>query len=641
MNKISLTSVKLHKYKSFETEQCFEVDPKSTILVGLNESGKTSAIEAIAKTNYFRDEEAFKFKLSRDYPKKELTSIRKSEENPAAITCYYLIPNELLEEINNELGRNVFSTKLFSVTTYYDGTKTIGGVTASVDKFISYLASEIGFPADGAIASALKSCKTKDVFDEIISGENATDFTEELEEYRDCFVAGSWSNGISKTIWVRFLSPNVPKYLYYDEYYSLPSQFSLEKLKSSSLEEEELKTAQALVELANIDIDQLSNTDDWEEFISELEATEASITETLFKYWTTNKNLEIAFRIQPVESTHPNHGTRIVEHILDIRVKNKRAGVTLPLKNRSKGFNWFFSFLVWFNKIQEDPNSNYVILLDEPGLNLHGSAQHDLLRFIEDLTADYQVIYTTHSPFMIQPGQLHRVRTLVEEKYGSRISESVQEKDPDALFPLQAALGYDIAQNLYISPNNLLVEGVSDLIFLQVLSDYLRSIGKTGLSDSITIVPVGGADRIASFISLLRGSKLKVCCLLDTPKSQKLKHALASLAEQKIIAERNVLLFDIFTKYDASDVEDMFEKSEYLQLFNSSFSEHTDINQGQLESESGLIVDQIAKIIGTSRYNHYRPARALLQSQAQSDYICEETAKRFEALFIQINELIG
>jgi hypothetical protein len=298
MNKISLTSVKLHKYKSFETEQSFEVDPKSTILVGLNESGKTSAIEAIAKTNYFRDEEAFKFKLSRDYPKKELTSVRKSEENPAAITCYYLIPSTILEEIKSEFGENIFGAKQFSVTTYYDGSKTIGGVAASVDNFISHLASEIGFPADGALAGALKACKTKDAFDEIVSGDNATDFIEQLEEYRDCFIAGNWSNGISKKIWVRFLSPNVPKYLYYDEYYSLPSQFSLEKLKNSSLEEEELKTAQALVELANIDIDQLSNTENWEEFISELEATEASITETLFKYWTTNKNLEIAFRIQ-------------------------------------------------------------------------------------------------------------------------------------------------------------------------------------------------------------------------------------------------------------------------------------------------------------------------------------------------------
>ena len=280
-------------------------------------------------------------------------------------------------------------------------------------------------------------------------------------------------------------------------------------------------------------------------------------------------------------------------------------------------------------------------MLDEPGLNLHGTAQHDLLTFIEDLTENYQVIYTTHSPFMIQPGQLHRVRTLVEEKYGSRISESVQEKDPDALFPLQAALGYDIAQNLYISPNNLLVEGVSDLIFLQVLSDYLQSTGMTGLNDNITIVPVGGADRVASFISLLRGSKLKVCCLLDTPKSQKLKYALTSLTEQKIIADRNILLFDGFTQYDDSDIEDMFEKTEYLEIFNQSFSEYNDISLAQLDSDKGLIVDQIAKIIGVTRYNHYRPARTLLQTENLSSLIGKDAASRFEQMFIQINKLVG
>ena len=182
---------------------------------------------------------------------------------------------------------------------------------------------------------------------------------------------------------------------------------------------------------------------------------------------------------------------------------------------------------------------------------------------------------------------------------------------------------------------------MSDLIFLQVLSDHLRSIGKTGLSDEITIVPVGGADRVASFISLLRGSKLQVCCLLDTPKSQKLKHALASLTEQKIIAERNVLLFESFTQYDAADIEDMFEKSEYLELFNESFNEHEDITQAQLDTENGLIVDQIAKLIGVTRFNHYRPSRTLLQADTQSDYIGEETVKRFEALFDGINKLIG
>ena len=144
----------------------------------------------------------------------------------------------------------------------------------------------------------------------------------------------------------------------------------------------------------------------------------------MFKYWKTNSNLNIVFDIDKKEKTD-NRGTHLVDHILDIRVRNK--GVSLPLKNRSKGFNWFFSFLVWFKKIQEDQSSKYILLLDEPGLNLHASAQKDLLGFIEDLSNDYQIIYTTHSPFMIPPTHLDRVRTVLETEKGSVISNSIQE----------------------------------------------------------------------------------------------------------------------------------------------------------------------------------------------------------------------
>jgi predicted ATP-dependent endonuclease of OLD family len=80
---------------------------------------------------------------------------------------------------------------------------------------------------------------------------------------------------------------------------------------------------------------------------------------------------------------------------------------------------------------------------NEPGLNLHASAQTDLLRFIEDLSDDYQIIYSTHSPFMIASDSLNRVRTVLETDKGSVISDSIQEKDPDTLFPLQASLGYE------------------------------------------------------------------------------------------------------------------------------------------------------------------------------------------------------
>ena len=59
--------------------------------------------------------------------------------------------------------------------------------------------------------------------------------------------------------------------------------------------------------------------------------------------------------------------------------------------------------------------------MDEPGLNLHASAQADLLHFIEDLSKNYQIVYTTHSPFMIDSSNLQRVRTVLETDKGSVI----------------------------------------------------------------------------------------------------------------------------------------------------------------------------------------------------------------------------
>ena len=78
--------------------------------------------------------------------------------------------------------------------------------------------------------------------------------------------------------------------------------------------------------------------------------------------------------------------------------------------------------------------------MDEPGLNLHASAQADLLHFFEDLSKNYQIVYTTHSHFMIDSSNLQRVRTVLETDKGSVISNSVQEKDPKLLPPRDFSL---------------------------------------------------------------------------------------------------------------------------------------------------------------------------------------------------------
>ncbi|MFL9845230.1 AAA family ATPase [Flavobacterium rhizosphaerae] len=649
---MKLKSVIIHKYKSFESDQSFDVHNNITILVGMNESGKTSALEAIAKTNYFQDDKKFKFNLTHDYPRREKKSIDKSNDTPKAITSTYELEDEFFEKIKNDLGEGVFQQKEISLTTKYNNLTTYNEINVDKSKFFTFYLKKLGV-------------YSKVLFDKVNSIKNETDLELIINEYKDETIISSlkkivpfvkniwdWQNPIKEYIARVYIQPAIPKFLYYDEYYSLPSRIAIEKLEEKDLGEEELKTARALLELADLKPSDILTANDFEDYIAELEATEAIISDELFKYWSTNKNLNIEFKIEAREGKITKKiindrreeeviEIKIVEHILDIRVKNQRTRVSLPLKNRSKGFNWFFSFLVWFKKIQEDRTSKYILLLDEPGLNLHASAQADMLDFIEDLSKDYQILYTTHSPFSIPSGKLDRVRTVLETENGSVISDSIQEKDPNTLFPLQAALGYDIAQNLFINNKNLLVEGVSDLIFLTKISGVLESQVRSCLESDITIVPTGGLEKVATFISLLRGSKLKIACLLDSYTDQTGKAKMDRMITDKIISKSKIRFFDEFIEgYSTADLEDLIAKQDYLKLFNSAFSEYPDIKLDELSASIMQIIIQINKHLDIKRFNHYRPANELLKIGG-NDFFSESTLNNFEKVFIEINKLFN
>jgi predicted ATPase len=637
---MKLKEVTIHKYRSFELAQKFDLGNDITILVGMNESGKTSVLEAIATTRYFQDDERFKFNATRDYPRKDKVRMDKSGENPQAITCVYEIDDDLKQSVETEMGKDIFKSTTFSVTTKYDNSKTIG-ISVDTKKFIAHKTKELGISSETLNDKLLKVKNKTDL--ETLQKE----YTEEnkvagIKSFAKYFenTKGWESDPIGGYVYRNLLAPQMPKFLYYDEYYTLPSRISIEKLNSESLEESEYKTAKAFFDLANLNPSDIIQSNNFEDFIALLEATETSISDELFRYWTANKNLNITFQIDKKEDTDSHNNTRIIEHILDIRVKNK--GVSLPLKNRSKGFNWFFSFLVWFKKIQEDQNSNYILLLDEPGLNLHASAQADLLRFLEDLSQNYQIVYTTHSPFMITSDKLQRVRTILETDKGSVISDSVQEKDPDTLFPLQAALGYNIAQNLFISKKNLLVEGVSDLMILTALSGILESENREGLRNDITIVPTGGLEKVATFISLLRGSQLEIVCLLDSYTDPSGRAKMDNLIADKIIQKNKIHFFDEFLDtHDKADLEDLFAKEDYLKLFNSAFTDHSDISVSDLNSSIKQIIIQLNKKLGVERFNHYRPANELVKRGIGKDNLSAVTLDNFEKVFKIINKLFA
>ena len=241
---------------------------------------------------------------------------------------------------------------------------------------------------------------------------------------------------------------------------------------------------------------------------------------------------------------------------------------------------------------------------------------------------------------MVPHNSLERVRTVYESKDGTTIKDAIEEKDSDTLFPLQAALGYDIAQNLFINKNNLLVEGVSDLIYLTMMSSILEESGLQGIRDDITIVPVGGLDKVTSFISLLKGQNLNIVCALDTFTDQKGKARLNSLIEQKIIKDKSILFFNEFSRNigNIADLEDLFSIEEYLKFFNSAFDEYDDIAASVIDANKPVI-QQINKIIGKSRYNHYRPSMTASKLGLSKGDFSQGTIERFENLFKKINSL--
>jgi predicted ATP-dependent endonuclease of OLD family len=634
---IKLAKATVYKYKCIETEQSFDVEPNTTVLVGMNESGKTSILESLAKTNYFDKDDNFIFNLTHDYPRKQKKAIDKSGENPAAVRLEYQMDDPLAQEIERDLGVKL-KKRSFTITKKYDNSQTWGLNWVPVSDFVSAKLKVLKI-TDRAVLDRLVGIRSASDIDAYIKELTADEagFVEAIKSLKGYFEnSRKWNAPIDEYIAMKYLSPNLPLFMYYDDYYMLPSRVSLNKIDSSEAKDSSKKTAKALLELADIDVTKVISSSSYEDFIAELEATQLIISDELFKYWSTNKNLKILFSIDKKEQTDNRNNRNVIDHILDIRVQNQRSGVSLPLGNRSKGFNWFFSFLVWFKKIQENKDKTYILLLDEPGLNLHAKAQSDLLKFLDDLSVNYQIIYTTHSPFMIDSTKLHQVRTVVEQEDGTHISDSVQEKDPNTLFPLQAALGYDIAQNLFVSSKNVIVEGIADLLYLNLLSGQLMELERVGLKGGATIIPVGGADKVATFISLLRGNDLNIVCLLDTFTDQSARTRLNNLVIQNIIKDKKIVFYHDILKTAFADVEDMFEVIDYLALYNGAFAKKITIDDIDATKP---IMAQLKKKNGGRDFNHYLPASYYAKNVAAIK-LSNKTLDNFEILFKTLNKLI-
>ncbi|EDN79612.1 hypothetical protein ACTODO_00037 [Schaalia dentiphila ATCC 17982] len=447
---------------------------------------------------------------------------------------------------------------------------------------------------------------------------------------------------------IDILSKRRPKFVYFGDYDVMPGKVSIPRLishrDSGALERGE-EALLALLSMAEVELEDFSSPDSHEHLIRQMENAWNTISDEVFDYWSQNKELQV--RLQVIATAEAGAEAPLDQApLLQVRVENRRHRVTVPFDERSRGFVWFFSFLAYFSKLEEESTQPLILLLDEPGLSLHATAQHDLLRFInERLAARHQVIFTTHSPFMIDPHNFGCVRTVIDApETGTTVSSDILKTDAESAFPLHAALGVELTQTLFVGPNVLLVEGPSDVIYLQYLSEQLIKAGKTGLDDRWVLVPGGGISKLAAFLTLFGANQMKVCVLADS--SAQNNKTIGRLKASGKLYDAGIVQIGNASGTEEADIEDLLPAQLYVDLVNEAY-------RGELAGTS-LTLDElpdgprivkrvedafVSRSLNNGRFNHYSPAGALLRMKETTE-MSEEQLSASEVLIQQINALL-
>jgi energy-coupling factor transporter ATP-binding protein EcfA2 len=322
---------------------------------------------------------------------------------------------------------------------------------------------------------------------------------------------------------------------------------------------------------------------------------------------------------------------------------NSLYDVEVNLDERSRGLKWFFSFYITFSADTSDGGSadKAILLLDEPGLYLHALSQADLLRHFNDDFKN-QIIYTTHSPFMVPTENIDAIRTVNITQDGGTTVTDTPTGDSRTLFPLQMALGFSLSQSLFVGSDNLIVEGVTDYWILSSISAYLHSIGKTGLPKTMTITPTGGAQKVGYMVALLTSERLRVLVLLDEEKQARATRD--ELVKTKLIRDDGVLFVSsAFTESERpneADIEDLLDATVFDTLVRETYKSELTGKELALNANIPRIVKRYEAAFSAIGLEFYktRPARLFLSKIAKepNNVLPAQSVDQFIRLFEQI-----
>lgn len=263
-----------------------------------------------------------------------------------------------------------------------------------------------------------------------------------------------------------------------------------------------------------------------------------------------------------------------------------KEGELLTPQQRSQGLKWFLSFYLRL-KAESKINEQLIILFDEPGLFLHSKAQGDIKGLFEELAEKDQIIYSTHSPYLIDSQHLNRVRLVLNDKdRGTRVEKittKISDNQQDALRPIIDAIGLDIADAFSpVSKRNVIVEGISDFYYFMAMKKILNC------SSDFTFIPSIGASQSHLLMELCIGWNLDWLIIFDDDSQSKSAHR--SIKKQFFDNDEASTKEKIYRTEGIDGVENMFEPADLNLVDSNAGFNASEKNSEHVSSVGGKVL---------------------------------------------------
>ena len=316
-----------------------------------------------------------------------------------------------------------------------------------------------------------------------------------------------------------------------------------------------------------------------------LEEKNKKVNNDLQKYWhqTVGKKDKIEVMLELKNHPTTKEGKQGQPYLTFwIRDKN---GKLSPVQ-RSKGVKWFISFYLKLEATAKSGNGR-VFLIDEPGANLHAKAQKDILSVFEKQKENLQIIFTTHSPYLLDVDKVYRVHAVEradteDDKSETRIIsfQNLGSASVDTLLPLYTNMGIDASHQSVISKeNNILLEEISAFFYMKA---FWKLFAKTKTAN---FLPATGCPNLPLLANLMLGWGLSFAIVLDD--DQHGRKVLKELKDSRVCDENKLIKID-----GCLGIEDLFSKTDFASvLLGKPGTKITKANSEFMKDE------QISKVI--------------------------------------------